>query len=82
MKYKTPKISCQNVISFTCSNGAIEPLLDFFLKLKSLGDMGSTRDVVIDWDGDGNHRLDNITINGLTLSNWNKEWDRLKKIKQ
>lgn len=81
-KFKTPKIDTQNVISFTCSDDSIEPLLELFEKLRSLGQMGSSRDVSIDWDGDGRDRLENISINGMTLDNWEKEWKRLEDIRK
>jgi len=79
-KFKTPHISYQNVISFTCSDDSIEPLLELFQKLQSLGQMGSSREVTIDWDGDGRHRLENISINGLTLDAWDKERKRLDSL--
>jgi hypothetical protein len=79
-KFKTPKISVQNVVSFTCSDGAIETLLKLFNNLKSLGEMGCSRDVTINWDGDGRDRLDNISVNGMTLLEWEKEWKRLNDI--
>ena len=31
-KFRTPKIDVQNVISFTCSDDSIEPLLELFRK--------------------------------------------------
>ena len=80
-KYRTPKIDTQNVISFTCSDGSIEPLLELFGKLRSLGQMGSSREVTIDWDGDGSDRLENISVNGMTLTDWEKEWGRLNDIR-
>jgi len=81
-KFRTPKIDSQNVISFTCPDGSIESLLDLFGKLRSLGQMGSSRKVVIDWDGDGRDRLENISVNGMTLDNWSKEWKRLENIRK
>jgi len=76
--FKTPKIGFQNVISFTCSDSAISPLLDLFNKLSCLGEIGSSKELVISWDGDGSDRLENITVNGVTLSNWEQEQNRLK----
>lgn len=81
-KFKTPKIDTQNVISFTCSDDSIEPLLELFGKLRSLGQMGSSREVSIVWDGDGRDRLENISVNGMTLDNWEKEWKRLEDIRK
>jgi hypothetical protein len=81
-KFKTPKIDTQNVISFTCSDDSIEPLLELFGKLRNLGQMGSSRMVSIDWDGDGRDRLENISVNGMTLDNWQKEWERLESIRK
>ena len=80
-KFKTPHIGYQNVISFTCSDDAIEPLIELFGKLKSLGQMGSSREVSIDWDGDGRDRLEHITVNGLTLKAWEIEKERLNDCK-
>jgi hypothetical protein len=80
-KFKTPKIDTQNVVSFTCSNDSIESLLELFGKLRSLGQMGSSREVTIDWDGDGRDRLENISVNGMTLSEWETEWKRLSDIR-
>jgi hypothetical protein len=81
-KFRTPKIDTQNVISFTCSDDSIEPLLELFEKLRSLGQMGSSMEVTIDWDGDGRDRLENISVNGMTLDNWQKEWKRLEDIRK
>lgn len=79
-KFKSPNIAFQNVISITCSDDAVEPLIELFETLKSLGQMGCSRTITINWDGDGRDRLDNITVNGLTLANWKIEWERLNKI--
>ena len=76
--YKTPHIAYQNVISFTCSDGSINSLIEFLNKLRSLGQMGSSRDVTIDWDGDGRDRVENISVNGMSLDAWDKEQKRLK----
>lgn len=81
-KFKTPNIAFQNVISFTCSDDAVKPLLELFSKLRSLGQMGSSREVVIDWDGDGRDRLENISVNGMTLDAWETEFLRLNKIRE
>lgn len=81
-KFKTPNIAFQNVISFTCSDDAVKPLLELFSKLRSLGQMGSSREVVIDWDGDGRDRLENISVNGMTLDAWESEFLRLNKIRE
>ena len=43
--------------------------------------MGSSREVVIDWDGDGRDRLENISVNGMTLDAWESEFSRLNKIR-
>jgi hypothetical protein len=81
-KFRTPKIDTQNVISFTCSDDSIEPLLKLLGKLRNLGQMGSSGEVTIDWDGDGRDRLENISVNGMTLDNWEKEWKRLEGIRK
>jgi hypothetical protein len=78
--FKTPNIGFQNVISFTCSDDAVTTLVDLFLKLNSLGDAGCSRIVTIDWDGDGRDKLENISINGVSLCDWDKEFDRLNSI--
>lgn len=44
--------------------------------------MGSSRKVTIDWDGDGRDRLENISVNGMTLDDWEKEWNRLEGIRK
>jgi hypothetical protein len=79
-KFKTPKIDSQNVISFTCSDGSINSLLNLLKELKSLGEMGCSRTIKIDWDGDGRDRVNHISINGMTLSEWELEWKRLGDI--
>jgi len=78
-KFKTPNIAFQNVISFTCSDDAVKPLLKLFSKLRSLGQMGCSRELTIDWDGDGRDRLENISVNGMTLDAWESEFERLNK---
>jgi hypothetical protein len=80
-KFRTPKIDSQNVISFTCSDDSIKPLLNLLNELKSLGEMGCSRTIKIDWDGDGRDRVNNISINGMTLKDWDIEWKRLNDIK-
>ena len=79
-KFRTPKIDSQNVISFTCSDDSIKPLLKLLNELKSLGEMGSSRTVKIDWDGDGRDRVNNISVNGFGLKDWDNEWKRLNDI--
>lgn len=81
-KYRTPKIDSQNVISFTCSDGSIEPLLNLLNQLKSLGQMGCTRTIEFEWDGDGSDRVNNISVNGMSLSAWENEWKRLNDIQK
>ena len=78
-KFKTPNIAFQNVISFTCSDDAVKPLLELFSKLRSLGKMGCSRQLTIGWDGDGGDRLENISVNGITLDAWESEFERLNK---
>ena len=34
-KYKTPKMGCENTISFTCSDDSVEKLVEQLLKLDS-----------------------------------------------
>lgn len=80
--YKTPRIDVQNTITFTCSDDAIEPLLKLFNQLHSLGEMGCSRTLPIDWDGDGRDRLSNIAVNGMSLSEWDSEWHRLATIRK
>lgn len=87
-KYKTPKIDIQNVISFTCSDDAIKPVLELLEQLRILGSIGSSRDIIVEWggknnkkiffDGDGRDRVNNITINGLKIKEWEDEWLRLE----
>lgn len=79
-KFRTPKIDSQNVISFTCSDDSIKPLLNLLKELKSLGEMGCSRTIKIDWDGDGRDRVNHISINGMTLLEWDNEWKRLNDI--
>ena len=79
-KFRTPKIDSQNVISFTCSDDSIKPLLNLLNELKSLGEIGCSRTIKIDWDGDGRDRVNNISINGMTLKDWDNEWKRLNDI--
>lgn len=79
-KFRTPKIDSQNVISFTCSDDSIKPLLNLLNKLKSLGEMGCSRIIKIDWDGDGRDSVNNISVNGMTLKDWDIEWKRLNDI--
>ena len=68
------------IISFTCSDDSIKPLLNLLKELKSLGEMGCSRTIKIDWDGDGRDRVNHISINGMTLSEWDNEWKRLNDI--
>jgi hypothetical protein len=80
-KYETPKMDCENNISFTCSEDSVEKLIKLMLEMHSLGEMGSTRDLSIYWDGDGRDKLNNISINGLTLEQWDEEFKRLENIR-
>ncbi len=79
-KFRTPKIDSQNVITFTCSDDSIDTLLNLLKDLKSLGEMGCSRTIEVDFDGDGKDRVSNISINGMTLPEWESEWKRLSKI--
>jgi len=78
-KFKTPNIAFQNVISFTCSDDAVKPLIELLLELSSLGQMGCSKKLIIDWDGDGRDKLENISVNGVTLDAWESEFERLNK---
>lgn len=80
-KYKTPKMDCENVISFTCSDDSVEKLIKYLSKLYSLGEMGCTRETSLEWDGDGRDKLNNISINGMNLDEWDKEFKRLENIR-
>lgn len=90
-KFRTPKQDCENTIAFTCSNDAIEPILELLEQLRILGSIGSSRNITVEWggdknkkiffDGDGRHRLNNVSVNGLTLKQWEDEWKRLSDIK-
>lgn len=79
-EYKTPSIGSKNIISFTCSDSALEVLIELFEHLNILGQMGSTREVTLEWDGDDSDRLEHIVVNGLSLGEWDKEWKRLRRI--
>lgn len=79
-EYKTPHVAYQNTIMITCSSDSLPKLVELFNKMHELGEMGSSRELVIDWDGDGGDRLDNIVVNGLTLEKWASEWNRLRMI--
>lgn len=81
-KYRTPMTRAANVITFTCSDSSIEPLVELLERLKYLGNIGCTRTIPIDWDGDGNNRLANISVNGMTLDEWEIEWKRLNKLRK
>lgn len=80
-KFKTPNIAFQNVISFTCSDAAVKPLLELLSALRSFGQMGGSKTATIYWDGDDRDRLENISVNGVTLDAWKKEFERLNQIK-
>lgn len=91
-KYKTPKIDTQNVVSFTCSDNALESVIELLENMRALGSMGCSRNIVVEWggkhntdiffDGDGSAKLNNITINGLSQDEWRKEWDRLEEVRK
>lgn len=76
-KFKSKRIGDQNIVSFTCSDSALEELLILLNRLKQLGDLGSSRRIFIEdfegiifFDGDGRDRLDNINVNGKPLKEW------------
>ena len=78
-EFKTPRLDCENVISFTCSDSALEPVLKLLDNMRAMGEMGCSRDIIIkgwgndggglliDFDGDGRDRVNNITINGMII---------------
>jgi hypothetical protein len=81
-KYRTPLTSTQNVVSFTCSDGALETVLEVLRYMQTLGQLGGTREIVADgldveFDGDGDHKLGHISVNGLSMPDWQDEWLRL-----
>lgn len=89
-KYKTPKLDSGNIVSFTCSDYALESILELLNELRTMGSLGCTRDIIIKWggendkiicfDGDGGDKINNININGLSEDQWEKEWKRLDDI--
>ncbi len=85
LEFKSPKISIQNIISFTCSDTAVNTLFTILCELNQLGELGCSREVVIDgrayfFDGDGSDRVDYIKVNGLSIDEWTKEMQRLGKL--
>jgi len=85
LNFKSPKISMQNTISFTCSDTAVNTLFTILCELKQLGELGASREVVIDgrayfFDGDGSDQVDYIKVNGLSIDEWNKEKRRLGEL--
>ena len=88
--FRTPKLDSENVVSFTCSNSALPSVLKILEELEVLSSIGSSRDIIVDWgkdkehiiffDGDGKDRVNNVSVNGLTLDEWEKEWTRLEEI--
>lgn len=90
-RFKTPKMDCENVISFTCSDSALKPVLELLEQMRILGSIGSSRDIIVNWgkneekviffDGDGRDRVNHVSVNGLTLNEWEEEWHRLKQIR-
>lgn len=87
-EFRTPAKNKSNIITFTCSDGAVEPVLELLGQMRAMGSMGCSRRIIVEWggrgedkavffDGDGNHKLSHISVNGLTLEEWDKEWKRL-----
>jgi hypothetical protein len=93
-KYQPPKRRTRNVISFTCSDQAVEVVLKLLQALERLGSWGCSRNfVMVDcpwedepnqffFDGDGSDKLGFIKVNGLSLAEWRDEWDRMAAIAQ
>lgn len=79
--YKPVTIGSQNVVSFTCSDEALPKLLDLLQCVRDFGDQGSSRSVVLDFDGDGQDKVGHISANGLTLDEWKAEHERLEKLR-
>ena len=76
--YKPVTLGSQNVVSFTCSDEVLPKLLDLPECVRDFGDRGSSRNVVLDFDGDGQDKVDHISVNGLTLDEWKAEHERLE----
>jgi len=90
-KYNTPRLDCENVVTFTCSTYALDGIIELLENMKAMGSMGCTRDIIVNWggegnnvicfDGDGGDKLNNISINGLTQTQWKEERKRLEEIR-
>lgn len=82
LKFKSPNISIQNLVSFTCSDTVVNTMFTILARLQMLGELGGSTEVVIDggahfFDGDGSDRINYIKINGLSIDEWKKEKKRL-----
>jgi hypothetical protein len=84
-RFKTKRIDMTNIISFTCSDEAMTPVLGLLEAMKSMSD-GQTRTVsaedygIWEFDGDGSAQLANINVNGLPLKDWKKIEDESEKV--
>jgi len=63
------------VVNFKCSEEALPEIINLLETLNRLGTEGHTRDFMIGddqfcFDGNGKHRLHEITVNGEPLSDW------------
>lgn len=72
--------SNERKISFTCNKDAAPELIKLLSYLEMLGLLGCTRDIVIDgdnkwfvFDGDGPDRISDITINGVSVGEWEED---------
>lgn len=81
--FKPKFIGHQNVVSFTCSDTSLVAIVSLLQKLEGLA--FKSEDVVFEWKGegfDGGYNLTNISVNGMTLDQWEKEQDRWSDIRK
>ncbi len=82
LEFKSPNISLQNYISFTCSDTVVNTLFTILAELQMLGELGGSEWVNVGehayfFDGDGTDRVNYIKINGLSTKEWMEEKKRL-----
>ncbi len=76
-KFRTPKISYEHVVSFTCSDTLVNRIVSMLERFHDLGQAGCTIEITFYFDGDGTDKIDNICVNGVSLREWELEKVRL-----
>lgn len=60
-------------VSFKCSADCAETIAKFLTVASDLGSQGSSREITVFIDGDGDHKITDVKVDGSVLKEWMKD---------